>query len=213
MLRGANMLGRGELIGLDLSYANLVHSRWNYTGQLGDDDTSFQWSDASYAQFQGAELAGNFSHNIFVGAIFNYAGLHNAHFDGSNFESANFSRAYSLRGTRFTNSNFTNAIFASASFGKNSSAGEYEFTDFSGSIFNGTRFQHSDFKHAKFLGSDFTGSLNWSTANWTGAKYNDNTIFAEGMDPNALGMVHVPAPSVLALLGITGLYGSRRRRE
>ncbi len=214
-LVGAKMRGHGVLEGLDLSYAKLNGSVWGrqYLGDMHSwgGITSFEWSDATFTRFIGANMmGGEYNNNNFAHANFERAMLRFVEMNNSNFYKANLSRMEGVRwaddGSRaqFSGSNFTLAHFDYSDFGD---------SRFDGATFNGADFLSANFSNALFVDADLSGSINWETANWTGAMYNDYTIFAAGMDPNALGMVHVPAPSVLALLGVTGLCGSRRRRE
>ena len=210
-LLGANMRGYGSLEGLDLSYAMLNGSFWSIPGtpETGPITTSFEWSDATYTRFIRAYMrGGEYNNNNFAHANFARAMLQSVEMKNSNFYLANLtnmgghnsSAAFSwFSGSNFTLAHFDYSLFVGSRF--------------DGATFNGADFLSANFSNALFVDADLSGSINWETANWTGAKYNDYTIFAAGMDPNALGMVHVPAPSVLALLGITGLFGSPRRRE
>ena len=211
-LVGAEMRGYGSLEGLDLSYAKLNGSVWSIVGstETGPITTSFEWSDATYTRFIRAHMRnGEYNNNNFAHANFDRAMLRSVDMKNSNFYLANLTNIYG-EGIRDANSSwFSGSNFTLAHFDYS----EFEGSRFDGATFNGADFLSANFSNALFVDADLSGSINWETANWTGAKYNDYTIFAAGMDPNALGMVHVPAPSVLALLGVTGLCGSRRRRE
>jgi len=89
-------------------------------------------------------------------------------------------------------------------------------SDFTNSDLTGASFSYSELSQATFTGSnlssaDLSGSLSWHTADWSGAFYDEGTVFADGMNPDSLGMILIPAPATLALLSLAG-FTTRRRR-
>jgi uncharacterized protein YjbI with pentapeptide repeats len=69
--------------------------------------------------------------------------------------------------------------------------------------------------HANLSGADLSyadlSNSNLSYANLTGALYNLETVFSDGFDPVAEGMILVPEPATFLLIGLGGLMLRKRK--
>jgi hypothetical protein len=88
------------------------------------------------------------------------------------------------------------------------------FTLFVGADLRSTNIDNANLFYADVSFANLTGMDNWQTAFWLAARYNDNTLFPSGMNPDTFGMINlsVPSPSVLAVVGISVVFAIRRRR-
>jgi hypothetical protein len=100
----------------------------------------------------------------------------------------------------------------------NLSQANLDHSDLSFSNFHSANLQSANMNNANMFFADFSdanlaGIENWSNAFWLAAKYTQNTIFPDGMNPNDFGMleVAVPSPGVLFLMSATVVLYRRRR--
>ena len=154
--------------------------------------------DLTGAIFIGTDLyAANLSNAILTSAY-----MHQTNLDMANLEYADLSYAYMLEaGLSEADLSYAQLDFA-----------YLVLADLSDAILS-----YADLSYANLIGADLTGAdlgqvEQFAFACFHTAKYDARTTFAEGMDPEALGMIFVPAPGALFLLGISALAGSRRRR-
>ena len=89
---------------------------------------------------------------------------------------------------------------------------DFAYTSFFGANLDSSNIQDANMFHADFSDADLSNLENWESAFWLAARYNDNTIFPVGMDPNNFAMieVEVPAPGTFLLIG-AACFRSRRR--
>jgi len=110
------------------------------------------------------------------------------------------------------NISHANLLFATL---ENSNLGHSDlaFTNFYGANLRSANLKNANVFYADFSGANLTETQNWDSAFWLAAKYSENTIFPDGMNPETLGMilVEVPAPGIVSLLGIAALVRRRRR--
>ena len=87
------------------------------------------------------------------------------------------------------------------------------FTLFVGADLRATNIDNANLFYADVSFANLTGMENWQTAFWLATRYNENTLFPSGMNPDSLGMINisVPNPSALAVIGISVLFTIRRR--
>lgn len=154
--------------------------------------------DLTGGTFVGTDLyAADLSNTILTSAY-----MHQANLDMANLESADLSYAYMLEaGLSGADLSYAQLDFA-----------YLVLADLSDAILS-----YADLSYANLIGADLTGAdlsqvEQFAFACFHTATYDAATTFSEGMDPEALGMIFVPAPGALFLLGISALAGSRRRR-
>ena len=121
---------------------------------------------------------------------------------------------------------YVNLMFAELP-GANISAGNLSFanltnanlinTDLAFTILHGANLANADIAlsnlfHADITDANLTGIQNWEEAFWLTARYNENTIFPEGMHPEDYAMIYmeVPAPGNLLWFVTIGLFTRRR---
>jgi uncharacterized protein YjbI with pentapeptide repeats len=161
------------------------------------------WADLSGADLTAALLTGTnlFGANL-SNATLTSAYMHQVNFEIANLQSADLSYAYMLEaGLSGADLSYAQLDFA-----------YLVFADLSDAILS-----YADLSYANLIGADLTGAdlgqvEQFAFACFHTATYDADTTFAEGMDPDALGMIFVPAPGALFLLGIGVLAGPRRRR-
>ena len=122
-----------------------------------------------------------------------WAELQNANLAYANLSAANLSHA------NLYEANLENADLA--------------FTILVGANLQSTNFLNANLFYANVADANLTDMDNWDSAFWLAARYNENTIFPSGMNPEQFGMIElgVPAPSALTLLGLSFFYSRRRR--
>ena len=139
--------------------------------------------------------------------------LQNASFYGSILSHANFTDCHLqnsiLQYTVSESSIFTNVNLS----GSNLSYSNFTAANFQNASLYGSDVSYSNFSGADFQGARLIGILDWTATTWAGATYNDDTIFSQGMNPDEMGMLYVPVPTVatLALFSIAGCTIRRRR--
>ena len=130
----------------------------------------------------------------------------------------------SMRGANLSNTNLSFSTFARASlsqvtfsnswlYGVNFIDADLTYADFTGSNLEYANFQNANLFHVNLSDANLSDLRNWDSAFWLAARYNSNTIFPEGMDPNDYAMfeLEVPAPAAgfLCLAGV--LLRTKRR--
>ena len=158
---------------------------WQWTD--GDNDGSL-WLSNSYA-----EPYADLSNQTLWWADLPYANLHYANLENTDFSYANLSYA------NLVEAELENSILAYASF--------------FGANLESANIADANMFYADFSDANLYGLENWETAFWLAARYNANTIFPEGMNPEDYAMIEleVPAPSVFSLLLFSGAIPRRRR--
>ena len=168
---------------------------WQWTD--GDGDGSL-WLSNSYA-----EPYANLSNQTLWWADLPYANLHHANLEDTDFSYANLSntnlKIANLSYANLFEAELENSIMAYASFfGANLESANIV----------GANMFYADFSNANLYGLE-----NWETAFWIAARYNANTIFPEGMNPDDYAMIEleVPTPSVFSLLLLASVVTRRKR--
>lgn len=133
---------------------------------------------------------------------------------------------------RFANLHHSNLILANLSyanlFSANLSAANLsyadlrdanlEHTDLTYTVFIGANLESSNLGDANLFYADLTDANlsnieNWESALWLAARYNENTIFPDGMNPNEYGMIELAVPTPATALLFTSICFVRRRRQ
>ena len=143
------------------------------------------------------------------GQVLWWAELPNASLHHANASFANFSYA-NLSGANLSAANLSHANL----FDANLENTDLAFTNFFGADLQFSNLNNANMFHADFSGADLSNIQNWDSAFWMAAKYNSDTIFPNGMDPNRLLMIEVaiPAPASLLLLSAGLLIGRKNYR-
>ena len=163
----------------------------------GDGDGSLWLSNASVAPYSDFSMQtlwwadlpfANLHHGDFIFTNFSYADL-----SGANLSSVDMSYT-DLQHANLENADLTFTLFVG--------------TDLASSNMSGANIFYADFSDANLSNIE-----NWGSAFWLAARYNENTIFPDGMDPNDFGMIEIviPAPEMLCFVGFSILLPRRRR--
>ncbi|MBC8201102.1 MAG: pentapeptide repeat-containing protein [Planctomycetes bacterium] len=154
----------------------------------------YQWHDGDgdgslWLSDSNAQPHSNISRQVLWWANLENANLVSANLSASNLSYANLHHA-----------NLDNADLA--------------FTLFVGADLRATNFNNANLFYADISNANLTGMENWQTAFWLAARYDENTLFPDGMNPDSFGMINlsVPSPSALAIFGISTVIVIRRRR-
>ncbi len=102
---------------------------------------------------------------------FNFFDLHGARFNGANLTMINISKC------EIRNSDLRNAIFQ----GANLTSSNLSCSRLDGSDLRYAVLSEADLKGAVIYGTNLSGVLGWEKANWTSARFNNETIFPDGM--------------------------------
>jgi|GEM_PF-2595650 len=199
--------------GADLSNANFAGISFNL----------INWTGGGYG-------SGHLETDL-SGANFSNSTWFNTMTSGANFTDADFSNVIFHThlswdvGTTIEGSNFTRANLTGATFGDTVTyrgGGRYNQNNFTDANLSNAVFwssvTNSNFSGANFSGANFSEKLlNSGAIIFAGSTYDENTIFASSMDPEALGMVFVsavplPAGIYLFLSGLIGLGLIKKRK-
>jgi len=168
---------------------------WQWTD--GDNDGSLWLSDSL------AEPYADLSYQVLWWADLPYANLHHANLMNIDFSFANLSGAnLKIANVSYANlfeANLENSILAYASF--------------FGANLDSVNIGDANLFYADFSDANLANLENWESAFWLAARYNANTTFPEGMDPNDYAMIEleIPNPSVISLVLFAGITARRRR--
>ena len=147
------------------------------------------YADLSQQTLWWADLPfANLQHANLILANLSYANLFSA-----NLSAANASYA-DLHGANLENTDLAYTVFVGANLG-------------SSNIGNANLF-YADLSDANLLQIE-----NWESAFWLTARYNENTIFPDGMDPHEYGMIELAIPSPATSVLFTSICFTRRRRR
>jgi len=168
---------------------------WQWTD--GDGDGSL-WLSDSIAQ-PSTDLSGQ----ILWWADLPYANLHHANLTNTDFSFAN------LYGVNFKIANLSFANLTNADLEESILA----YASFFGANLDSANIAEANMFYADFSNADLSNLENWESAFWLAARYNANTIFPDGMNPNDYAMIEleVPAPSSTLLLTVLVLAVRRNR--
>lgn len=163
----------------------------------GDEDGSLWLSDSL------AEPYSDLSNQVLWWADLPFANLHHANLMNADFSFANlYSANLKIANVSYANlfeANLEDSILAYASF--------------FGANLDSANIENANMFYADFSDANLTNLENWESAFWLAARYNANTIFPDGMDPDDYAMIEleVPTPNVISLVLIAGIYSRRRR--
>ena len=136
-----------------------------------------------------------------------------ADLEGTNIHHANFS----FTNLAYANISYANVPSSDFSFA-NLNASNLEYSSFAYSSFRGSIMTSANIDNANLFGADFSDAdlsdlEHWDNAFWIAAMYSSNTIFPDGMDPQALSMVEIetPTPGVLYISCIALFLRKRRQ--
>ena len=130
----------------------------------------------------------NLHHANLVNTDLSYANLF-----GANLKIANLSNA------NLFDANLENSILAYASF--------------FGATLESANIGDANMFYADFSNANLSGLENWESAFWLAARYNANTIFPDGMDPNDYAMIELEVPAPAAGIFLTLLMLNLRKRN
>jgi uncharacterized protein YjbI with pentapeptide repeats len=178
-----------------VSFANLDYEFLEYA-DLADADLSYaqiRYADLQYADLRNTDLR--------------FADLADTDLTGADLTGADLSFTVAAdsiwANTILSGANLTNTYFAGS--------------DLSGADLSGTLLVDVDLNNVVLSGANLTGTdlfdtIMWEYANYTDALYDYDTIFPDGFDPVAKGMILVPEPATLSLLALGGLTLLRKRK-
>ena len=180
-------------------------SNTNLNGASGSihscNENSFSNSNISnaYIQFSGD------------GFDFEHSNLQDSDFSGSNIYYSSFSNS------SINNSNLSDSILYGVFFNNSDLKG----TNFANSTFIDVHFVGADLRSSNFFGVQlcveyFEFAECGQRSTFDGSLYNESTVFAQGMDPQSLGIIFVsevplPAGIYLFLSGLVGLDLVKRK--
>jgi len=163
----------------------------------GDGDGSLWLSNAV------VEPYANVREQVLWWAELPFANLHHANLVFANLSYANLWDA-NLSAADLSYSNLYAANLGSA---------DLAFANFYGANLRSSNIDDANMFYADFSNADLSDMQKWETAFWMAAKYNNNTIFPEGMNPNTFGMIfiEVPTPGIACMFGVAFVLQRRRR--
>lgn len=163
----------------------------------GDNDGSLWLSDTVVEPF--ADL----SFQTLWWADLPSANLHHANFMYTNLSFANLVGA----NIKVSDLSYVNL------FGANLEGSFIGFSTLHGADLRSTDIGKANLFYVDITDADMTGMQNWESAQWMAARYNDNTIFPEGMYPENYAMFYmeVPSPAVFSLLLFASAVTRRKR--
>jgi len=135
-------------------------------------------------------------------ADLSFANLHHSNFSFTNLSYAALSNA-NLKVANLSYANLYDAML-------NESALAY--SSFVGANLDSADITNANLFHADFSDANLSNVENWESAFWIAARYNNGTIFPDGMNPDDYAMIEVPVPSILYIAGITFSFCKQRRR-
>ncbi len=168
---------------------------WQWTD--GDNDGSLWLSNSLVEPY--ADL----SNQTLWWADLPYANLHHANLENTDFSFAN------LFGANLKIANLSYANLFEAELGDSILA----YASFFGANLESANIADANMFYADFSDANLYGLENWETAFWLAARYNANTIFPEGMNPDDYAMIEleIPAPAAFTILILAGSATRRRR--
>lgn len=220
-LRGANLLsarpGSGDLSRLNLKGA-IYDDATVFPPVINPEKLGaikVQGSAAKVDNFAGKDLSEqNYSFKKLDNANFSGATLQRTNFEGSSMKNANLQDAdlqfanmgrVDLTGADFRGSRF--GAFVQAAILRNANFENLDMmkanlyaADLSGANLRGTKnwggiqsanFSNADFRGANLLTAWTSGGSNLAGANFKGAKYDGDTVFPRGFNPESAGMVKI----------------------
>ncbi len=168
---------------------------WQWTD--GDGDGTL-WLSDSIAQ-PNADLSGQ----VLWWADLPYANLHHANLVNTDFSFAN------LYGANFK---IANLSFANL-FGADLEESILAYASFYGANLDSANIAEANMFYADFSNADLSNLENWDSAFWLAARYNANTIFPDGMDPNDYAMIDIEVPAPATVLLLFGLIFLAKRKH
>jgi hypothetical protein len=163
----------------------------------GDDNGSLWLSNSIVEPYS------DLSSEILWWANLENANLHHTDLMFTNLTFANLENA-NISSNNLSNANLFNANLENA---------DMAFTNFAGADLQFSNLENANMFYADFTDTNLSNIQNWETGYWLAARYTENTIFPNGMDPTAFGMIEltVPTPGILCMASISLLLHRRRR--
>ena len=117
----------------------------------------------------------------------------------------------------FANLHHANLILANLSyanlFSANLSAANASYADLHDANLGSSNIGNANLFYADLSDANLLQMENWESAFWLSARYNENTIFPDGMDPHEYGMIELAIPSPATGVLFTCICLTRRRRR
>ena len=147
-----------------------------------------------------------------------YADLHSQVLWWANLPFANLHHA-NLVSTNFSFANLQNANLSMADlshanlFDANLTNTDLAYTIFAGATLSSSDIEDANLFYADLTDADLSNMENWDSAFWLAARYNEHTIFPDGMDPDEYGLIdmEVPAPATGFIAACLCFVRKRRR--
>lgn len=163
----------------------------------GDNNGSLWLSDSPVEPY--ADLSGE----LLWWAELPFANLHHANLMNTDLSFAN------LVGANFKIANLTNSNL----YGATLEGSVLAYATFFGANLDSANIKDANMFYADFSDANLSNLENWESAFWLAARYNANTIFPEGMDPNDYAMIEleIPAPATGIFIAVLILNLYRKR--
>ena len=178
-----------------LTTHNCVADIWQW--EDGDNDGSLWLSDSPVEPY--ADLSGE----LLWWAELPFANLHHANLTNTDLSFANLVGA---------NLKIANASYANL-FETNLENSILSYASFFGANLDSANIRDANLFYANFSDANLANVENWETAFWIAARYNANTIFPDGMDPNDYAMIELEIPAPATGLFIAALVFNLYRKR
>ncbi|MBI69320.1 MAG: hypothetical protein CMJ38_04780 [Phycisphaerae bacterium] len=131
---------------------------------------------------------------------------------GANLHTASL-RGVNLMFSKLEGANLSVSDLSHASlFGADLRFADLAFTTFHGAFLMEADVYGANLFHVDITSANLSDIQNWEHAQWLTARYNDETVFPEGMYPEDYAMMYmeIPAPSALWLIPVIAITRLRR---
>lgn len=162
----------------------------------GDGDGSYWLSDSVVEPYV------DLSRQLLWWADLPFANLHHANLLFTNLSFANLE-----------NANLSSADLSYANlYEANLTESDLAFTIFTGADLEASNIEDANLFYADVSDANLTNLENWDSAFWLAARYNANTIFPEGMNPDDYAMIELVVPTPTTGCVLFGMLFLTRRR-